>query len=167
MAELVSGRLQPRVDLTPMVDLAFLLITFFMLTTSLNKPYAMDVVMPEKSDTTQTTDFADRRTMTILLGADNKIIWYWGLLDKPIEGPKVIGYGRNGIRTELLDKIKKVAAYKGLNTSKLMVVIRPGSQSNYGNLVDILDEMKTTAIEQYMIGDVMKTEIDLLRAKGI
>jgi len=153
--------------LTPMVDLAFLLITFFMLTTSLNKPHAMDLVMPDKSDIMQTTDFADRRTMTILLGADNKVIWYWGLLDKPIEGPKVIGYGRNGIGTELLDKIKKVDTYSGLNNNKLMVVIRPSNQSNYSNLVDILDEMKTTAIEQYMIGDITQTEIALLSKEGI
>src|SRR3546814_12380212 len=67
-----------KVDLTPMVDLAFLLITFFMLTTSLVKPFAMDIAMPDKNkeEPEDVLQLADNRTMTILLGSDNKIEYY-------------------------------------------------------------------------------------------
>src|SRR5690606_21705648 len=89
-----------RVDLTAMVDLAFLLITFFMLTTSLNKPNAMDVAMPDKNedDPEDRLEIADNRTMTLLLGSDNKIEWYMGTYSEPIEGPEIVDYGVDGIR---------------------------------------------------------------------
>src|SRR5690606_14765133 len=68
-----------KVDLTAMVDLAFLLITFFMLTTSLNTPQAMDVAMPDKNkmDANDNLEIADNRSITLLLGSDDKISWYY------------------------------------------------------------------------------------------
>jgi len=166
MAELVNGRIQPRVDLTPMVDLAFLLITFFMLTTSLYKPQAMDVVMPDKIDPTSHTVFADERTMTILLGAQNKVAWYWGLLDNPIEGPAVTNHGKYGIRTEILDKMRKVNLISN-DSKELMVIIRPSAQAVYSDLINVLDEMKINHIQQYMIGDITNEEKTLLQKDGL
>lgn len=165
MAELITGRLQPRVDLTPMVDLAFLLITFFMLTTSLNKPQAMDVAMPDASDPIQLTPFSDKRTMTVLLGANNTIVWYWGSLDQPIEGPQMTGHGGLGIRSEILDKKNKIAKEQGDVSKGLMVIIRPSDQSHYSDLVSILDEMKINKVKQYMMGEISEDEIQLLQEK--
>src|SRR5688500_3149924 len=84
-----SKKQSTRVDLTAMVDLAFLLITFFMLTTTLAKPQAMDLAMPDKDEENPETqlDVADNRTMTILLGNNNQLEWYMGLVDKPIGSP--------------------------------------------------------------------------------
>ena len=166
MAELITVRLQPRVDLTPMVDLAFLLITFFMLTTSLNKPQAMDVTMPDTFDPTQLTPFSDRRTMTVLLGANNKIVWYWGRLDQPIEGPRMTTHGGLlGIRSEILDKKNKIAAEQKDVAKGLMIIIRPSNQSHYSDLVSILDEMKINNVKQYMMGEISEDEIRLLQEK--
>jgi biopolymer transport protein ExbD len=85
MAELSVSRnrkVAPKVDLTAMVDLAFLLITFFMLTTSLSKPVAMDIAKPdEPTDPDAGLQVPASRTMTILLGKDNKVAWYMG---KPV-----------------------------------------------------------------------------------
>jgi len=68
-----------RVDLTAMVDLAFLLITFFILTTTLQKPKAMDLIMPDKDDVLKTVEpVAASRTMTIILGSNNRFEWWIG-----------------------------------------------------------------------------------------
>src|SRR5690606_25052828 len=170
MAELNTGKTEmPSVDLTAMVDLAFLLITFFMLTTSISKPYAMDVAMPDKTEEEDKDqlDVADNRTITLLLGSDNKIEYYMGLLESPIEGPTVVDYGRNGIRPILLEKIKQVPQITGDPKKGLIVIIRPSDKSHYRNLVDILDEMKIVNAQQYMIGDISPVEIELLEREGI
>jgi len=167
MAELnTGGKAQPRVDLTPMVDLAFLLITFFMLTTTLAKPHAMDVAMPDKDKENKddNLELADNRTMTVLLGANNKISYYMGQLEKPLEGPTTVDYGKNGIRPVLLKKLKDVQAATGKG---LIVVLRPSDHSSYRNLVDIMDEMKITNVQQYMIGDISDPEVEQLKKDGI
>lgn len=159
-----------RVDLTAMVDLAFLLITFFMLTTSLSKPKAMDVNMPDKNkeeEQKDQLDVADNRTMTILLGSNDKLEWYMGLLDNPLDGPTVADYGKNGIRPVLLEKIKSVPQVTGDPEKGLIVIIRPSDKSSYKNLVDILDEMKIVDAKQYMIGDIGTAEIELLKRENI
>src|SRR6185295_5590904 len=71
------------IDMTPMVDLAFLLLTFFMLTTTFSKPKVMDLTMPikDKIDKEKATKFPDDRTINVLLTEGNKIIWYMGLVD--------------------------------------------------------------------------------------
>ncbi len=158
MAELNTGRrLQPRVDLTAMVDLAFLLITFFMLTTSINKQQALDVAMPDTTDSTDFSPLPDNRTVTLLLGEGGRVDWYWGLLDEPLAGPYSTVMGKAGIRQVLLEK--KVEVPKLTDGGKgLIVVIRPSAHSDYASLVDILDEMKICGISQYMIGEISPAE---------
>lgn len=106
-----SKKQNSKVDLTAMVDLAFLLITFFMLTTSLSKPQAMDLSLPDKdpdpTKKTEDTKVDENRTMTVMLGQDNKMIYYMGLLATPKVGPKDIAYGKDGIRKELLTQKKQ------------------------------------------------------------
>jgi len=152
-----SKKQNSKVDLTAMVDLAFLLITFFMLTTSLSKPQSMDLSLPDKDpDSTKTKDTKvdENRTMTLILGADNKLTYYMGLLETPIAGPKDIAYGKDGIRRELLKRKKSVLEYSaGLGKPKngIIVIIKPSKKSNYRNLVDVLDEMAITGVETYAI----------------
>ena len=163
-----SKKQSTRVDLTAMVDLAFLLITFFMLTTTLAKPQAMDLAMPdkEKQDQQELT-VADNRTMTILLGADNRLEWYMGLVDKPLTPPQVDNYGRNGIRKALIENAKKVIATTGDPSKGLIVLIKPSDQSNYRNFVDILDEMKVSNIDRYAIVEISDPDIALLKRDGL
>jgi len=151
-----SKKQNSKVDLTAMVDLAFLLITFFMLTTTLSKPQSMDLSLPDKNPEVpeKPTKVDENRTMTLMLGADNKIVYYMGLLESPIAGPKDITYGKDGIRRELLKRKKSVLEYStalGKPKNGIIVIIKPTKKSNYRNLIDILDEMAITGVETYAI----------------
>ncbi len=159
-----SKKASTRVDLTAMVDLAFLLITFFMLTTTLAKPQAMDLAMPDKDEKLDAKlEVADDRTMTILLGKNDKIEWYMGTIDNP-SSPTPEDFGKNGIRKAILDKIKEVKAATGKD---LMILLKPSDKSNYKNLVDILDEMKITNVQSYAIVDITTPEIGLLQRDNL
>jgi len=161
-----SKKQSTRVDLTAMVDLAFLLITFFMLTTTLLKPQAMDVVMPDKDEKNPKNKFevADNRTMTILLGSGDRIERYMGTMENPKE-VTVDTYGK--IRQYILDKKKAVQAITGDPKKGLIVLLKPSDKSNYRNFVDILDEMKITDVATYAIVDITQPEIDLLKRDNI
>ena len=111
-----SKKQNSKVDLTAMVDLAFLLITFFMLTTSLSKPQAMNLGLPDKeTDDTPQKDIKvdERRTLTIILGENNQIQWFHGLLATPIAGPKAAEYGKNGLRKQVLKLVQEVPQLTG------------------------------------------------------
>ncbi|WP_264531440.1 ExbD/TolR family protein [Flavobacterium sp. N502540] len=151
-----SKKQNSKVDLTAMVDLAFLLITFFMLTTSLSKPQSMDLSLPDKdpNDKTPPVKVDENRTMTVMVGENNKLVYYMGLLASPKVGPKDIAYGKDGIRRELLKQKKEVLAYSasiGKPKNGIIVIIKPTKKSTYRNLVDMLDEMAITGVDTYAI----------------
>ncbi|SKC03631.1 Biopolymer transport protein ExbD [Sphingobacterium nematocida] len=158
-----------KVDLTAMVDLAFLLITFFMLTTSLNKPQAMDVAMPDKNvetDKQTDVDVDEHRSVTLILGSDDKIVWYQGDVKKPIQEPAVIDYSKDGLRAVLM-KMKQVVP-KQAGGKDMIVVIRPSEKSVTRNIVDALDEMKIVDVKRYMISNrIMTEEIELLKKDNL
>lgn len=160
-----SKKSNSKVDLTAMVDLAFLLITFFMLTTSLSKPQSMPLGMPEKPKENKKTpeiDVADIRTMTILLGENNKIKWYMGQFATPLEGPETSTYGKEGIRKEILDRVKSVPVAMNDPKKGLIVIIKLDKKTNYKNMVDILDEMAIAKVPTYAIVDLTPEEKALL-----
>ncbi|TCV18915.1 outer membrane transport energization protein ExbD [Sphingobacterium alimentarium] len=158
-----------KVDLTAMVDLAFLLITFFMLTTSLNKPQAMDVAMPDKNveqDKNTDVDVDEHRSVTLVLGSDDKLVWYQGDVKNPLQGPTVIDYSNEGLRSVLLKMQKLVPQQAG--GKDVIVVIRPSEKSVTRNIIDALDEMKIVDIKRYMISNrIMDDEIELLKKENL
>ena len=166
-----SKKQNSKVDLTAMVDLAFLLITFFMLTTSLSKPQSMNLGLPDKDDDpkkNKDVKVDENRTMTILLGENNKLVRYVGLFATPVAGgaPKDFVYGKDGIRTELLDRKKKVIQYTGNKDKGMIVIIKPSKKSTYRNLVDILDEMAIVDVPTYaIVNDFTPEETKLLESK--
>lgn len=135
-----------------------------MLTTSLSKPQSMNLNMPEEDpkNPPPPTLVDERRTMTILLGEDNKIKTYMGLLDSPIEKPEFTSYGKSGIRQKLLEKVKSVPEVTGKKEHGLIVIIKPTKKSNYRNIVDILDEMAIAKVPTYAIVDISDEEKALL-----
>ena len=163
-----SKKQNSKVDLTAMVDLAFLLITFFMLTTTLSKPQSMSLGLPDKNEKGDNTKVDENRTMTILLGDNDKLVRYVGLLATPVAGgtPKDFAYGKEGIRQELLSRKKKVLEYTGNKNKGIIVIIKPNKKSNYRNLIDILDEMAIVGVETYtIVNDFSPEETKLLEGK--
>ncbi|WP_291145733.1 ExbD/TolR family protein [Flavobacterium sp. UBA7680] len=167
-----SKKLSSRVDLTAMVSVSFLLIIFFMLVGELSKPKVMDYNIPGCIDENLFLGCNmpdENRTYTILLDDNNRIITYSGLIFVPIEAPKEVQYGKSGIRKELLERNRKVLEYsaqRGKPGRGITVIIKPSKKSNYGNLVDILGEMKITGINSYsIIDDYTPEETNLLASK--
>lgn len=141
-----SNKLTPRVDMTPVVDLAFLLLTFFMLTTTFIKPQIMELKLPEEKDNQLESNqpkVHEKKVLSIILGGDNKIYWYIGMTD-----PKVreTHYSMTGIRRILQEQNRII--------DKMFVLIKPDNRSTYENLVDILDELDITDIERYALVDI-------------
>lgn len=103
-----------RIDMTPMVDLACLLLTFFMLTTAFSKPKVMEITMPEKSDPKDKKEaprINAERTFNILIAADDRLYWYIGNADPkkpPLPVLNKTDYSKDGIRKILLEKNNEV-----------------------------------------------------------
>jgi biopolymer transport protein ExbD len=163
-----SKKSNAKVDLTAMVDLAFLLITFFMLTTSLSKPQSMDLGLPDKEKPEEKKldiKVDQRRTMTIIMGKNNKIKWYHGLLEAPEANGGVTDavYGKNGIRKEILKRVVSIPQVTGSKDKGMIVIIKPSKKSTYRNLVDILDEMAICDVPTYaIVNDITPEEQKLI-----
>ena len=160
-----SKKASTRVDLTAMVDLAFLLITFFMLTTTLAKKKEMDLAMPDNSVKTTQLPVAATRSMTILLGSHNKLEWYMGEPGK--SAPTVDNYGKDGLRKALIENSKNVLATHAAPDNFMIVLIKPSDKSTYENLVTALDEMSITNVQSYAIVKITPMEVGDLQKNNI
>lgn len=129
-----------KIDMTPMVDLAFLLLTFFILTTTFNKPKTMELTMPDKvKDESEQTKINQDDILNLVLGENNKIYWWIGLTPPA----KVTNYSKDGVRKLLIEQTNA--------NPKMMILIKPQDESRYDNMVDILDEMEITNMKRYAI----------------
>ena len=180
-----------RVDFTPMVDMNMLLITFFMLCTTLSKPQTMEISMPsnDKNITEQQKSMVKAsQAITLLLGADNKLYYYEGEPNyKDYTSLKETSYTPDGIRSILLQKnaaaVNKVRALKqqkldlkiseeeyrkqvseiksGKDTPT--VIIKATDDASYMNLIDALDEMQICNIGKYVITDIAEADEFLMK----
>jgi len=171
-----AKKMSTRIDFTPMVDLGFLLITFFMLTTTLAKPQIMALVMPEKDiDKTDLEPVKESKVLTLMLGKDDKVYWYEGITDAKLDSTD---FSAEGLRKVILNKMDKVEQQFGLEDYKkknkegveedlkgsfVNVIIKPTKESTYKNLVDALDEMAITKVRYYVILDVSKVEEEFIK----
>ncbi|MFZ6025923.1 MAG: ExbD/TolR family protein [Bacteroidota bacterium] len=144
-----NKKLSTRVDLTPMVDLGFLLITFFIFTTALSEPASIVMPLPDENETDNPTVTGERKTISLLLNDNNTILYYHGSNTNAIQQTD---YSRKGLRAVLLAKIKQVKTEFGMKAEPV-VLIRPLPASSYGNLVKVLDEMMINGVKKYMLLD--------------
>jgi len=164
----------PRIDLTPMVDLGFLLITFFMFTTTMSKPKAMEIQMPfkdEKLKEEEKNKIKNDAALTLLLSKDHRVYYYNGIGDDPTKPPEVqVTYftPKDGIRDVL---IKKKATVKSLITQGILtatdrpvVLIKPDVNSTTEDLINILDEMTINGIQVYAVVDITPVDKEFITA---
>jgi biopolymer transport protein ExbD len=154
-------RMNTRVDLTAMVDLAFLLITFFIMTTTLAKPKAMDLTMPVGKDE---GGVPASRSLTVCLGKNGHVMYYLGELKQPVIVPTITNFGSNGLRHTLIETNKMIRDKYGKD---MIVLIKPSDHAEYSNLVSTLDEMNITKTDRYSIVDIAQPDIDALKQKNI
>ena len=181
------------IDMTPMVDLAFLLLTFFMLTTTFSKPKTLEINMPAKvEDPTKQPPVSN--VLTLLLKGDekgkDKIYWYYNMLkeDTKFESTTLSADGlrkllleKNVYAREELEKAERElqaqdlpkdtleARYKRARTKifstqkALTVLLKSDDKSKYKTVVDILDELKITDVGRFAIVDMDSTEAKILK----
>lgn len=146
-----------KIDMTPMVDLAFLLLTFFILTTTLNKPQTMELVLPEKEkEGDKPPEVNEKKVVTLVLGANDKVYWYVGITDPEI---KVTDFSKEGIRKVLIQKNNEIPG--------MIILVKPGKDSRYKNMVDILDEMNITNIQRRALVKITKADEDLIKESNL
>ena len=171
------------IDMTPMVDLAFLLLTFFMLTTTFSKPKTIEITMPVKDGEQQKVNNA----LTVLLSDKDRVFYYYGEFKTGETKLEKTDFSDQGIRKILLDKnrlafdnikllqeklnkreiadstFKRMAIDEKAKKSSLMVLIKTDDKAKYKNVDDILDELSITAVGKYAVVDMMKEEYDLIQ----
>ena len=167
-------KLSTRVDLTPMVDLGFLLITFFMFTTTLSKPKTMEINMPYKDENLkpdESTKLKASAALTVLLSKDHRVYYYEGIGDNPDVAPdlKITGFkAKDGIRDVIIKKKKMVDGLKRSGAlgpkDEATVLIKPDENSTYSDLVNMLDEMSINDVKVYAIIDISDVEKGFIQA---
>ena len=133
-----------RVDLTPMVDLGFLLITFFVFTTTMSTTKAMAMVTP-KEDKKVTDDICESCVITVLPAGNNKLYYYEGSEKNAVY--KSTTYGAGGLRTLLVNKKRMVAELQ----RDAILIIKPGVASTFKNLINIIDESSICLYKRYYL----------------
>jgi biopolymer transport protein ExbD len=163
-----SKKLSTKVDLTPMVDLGFLLITFFIFTTTMSESKAMKLIMPDDSKGNQ-NEAGESTALTVIPLADNKVFYYHGQLDNALKAnswgvtnySEVDGLGKIvRIKQAALDKVKPG------NRKELMLMIKPSPESNYESVVSALDEAMINDVKKYAIMDITPEEKDIIAQKA-
>jgi biopolymer transport protein ExbD len=186
---------QPRIDMTPMVDLAFLLLTFFVLTSQLNKTRATELLVPKKTDNTDDKVKIDSaKAVTILLEGNKagKIYYYTGML--PTETDKIKETTldpKKGLRSIVIERNREVvtsmndlrnllrqekitkAAYDTIqldNNHKSMLsapffIVKWGGDASYGQVIDVIDELKISDVGRYALTKISQPEYEVLTVK--
>ncbi|MFA6333938.1 MAG: biopolymer transporter ExbD [Bacteroidales bacterium] len=185
-----TKKLSIHIDFTPMVDMNMLLITFFMLCTSLNKPQTMEISMPTSDTVTEEEQNKVKasKAITILLGPEDKIYYYFGIPDyNNYNSLHLTTYAADGLRSVLLQRnaevvtkveelkqkklaenmseeefTKQMTEIKKSKTSPV-IMIKATDDSNYKNLIDALDEMHICSISQYAIVDIEESDKFLIK----
>jgi biopolymer transport protein ExbD len=152
-----AKRMSTRIDMTPLVDLGFLLITFFIFTTTMSTPSTMDLFMPKDTKKDEELNKAkESGALTIMMGKDNHLYYYEGKL-----APDASNFTSSNFK-----EIRDVIIKKKKNTpiEDLVVVLKPNEEATYKNTVDMLDEMTINQVKRFALVDISEVENGLIHA---
>ncbi|WAC11280.1 ExbD/TolR family protein [Dyadobacter pollutisoli] len=158
-----AKKMSTRVDMTPMVDLGFLLITFFMLATTMSKPTSMTLAVPDKTDEEdqeKTEPLKASKVLTLFMGANDEVYYLDGVAaddDKAEASLKTTRYGFD-LRSVIFASAKRINAANPKDekgNEPFVVVIKPTAVSTYKNMVDVLDEMAITKSKRYALVETL------------
>ncbi|MCF2489742.1 biopolymer transporter ExbD [Dyadobacter sp. CY347] len=156
-------KMSTRVDMTPMVDLGFLLITFFMLATTMSKPTSMTLAVPDKTDEKdqeKTEPLKASKVLTLFMGSNDDVYYLDGVAaddDKAEASLKTTRYGFD-LRSVIFASAKRINAANPKDekgNDPFVVVIKPTPVSTYKNMVDVLDEMAITKSKRYALVETL------------
>jgi biopolymer transport protein ExbD len=154
-----------RIDMTPMVDLGFLLITFFIFTTTMAEEKAMSLAMP-KTNTLDSSELKESNALTVLLSKENKVFVYEGRWESALKNNRISvsnyneaeGIGKSiRLKQEWLEE-----KYGKGGKDSLVILYKPASGSSYKNLIDAIDEALINAVKKYVVVDPSKEEISFM-----
>jgi len=146
-------KLSTRVDLTPMVDLGFLLITFFIFTTTMSQPTAMRLYLPKDvKNPDEQNKVKNSAVITLMLAKQDKIYYYEG--DDP---SKLQQTDFKKVRDIVVDKKKRT------DPKDFVVILKPTVDATYKNTVNILDEMTIDGVKRYAMVDISPVEYNFIK----
>jgi biopolymer transport protein ExbD len=182
------------VDMTPMVDLAFLLLTFFVLTATFSKPKSMELTFPATPEKTEDIQ-PIKNGITFLLTGNDRLFYYEGEF-RPVDDPKgpkttlaELNYSQESLHKYLLEKNRKMheqiralseqhnnrqlddSTYKRMvrqrkaDKESYTYLIKTDDQATYKNVIDVIDELNINVVGKYVMVDITKPELDLLKEK--
>lgn len=156
-----TKKLSTRVDLTPMVDLGFLLITFFIFSTTMSEPTAMKLVVP-KDTTTDSTNVAESKTLNIVIDGNNKAHYYTG---KETGSMQTVETDGSAIRHIIIAKKQELSQRFGKG-NHLILLLKPTENASYESIVNILDEVTINDVKHYFLTEPVKEELARLPIPG-
>ena len=150
-----------KVDLTPMVDLGFLLITFFIFTTTISKATAMNMNLPDDRDSSVNDAICKSCVLTVIAGENNQLFYYEG--DDYNAVYKTTDYTASGIRQLIQNKKIKVFNARGVDEMKL--IIKLSQNSSFKNMVDLIDESNITCVKRYYLANLNDADLKIVSIK--
>ena len=149
-----TKKLSTRVDLTPMVDLGFLLITFFIFTTTMSSPKAMHMILPKDVPDDKRILVKESAVLILMPAAHNRLYYYEGKDPSKLQAAPF-----NDIREIILNKKRRT------DTADFMIVLKPAPEASYKNTIDMLDEMAINEVKRYALTDISPSENQLVLEK--
>lgn len=160
-----SKKLSTRIDLTPMVDLGFLLITFFIFTTTMSQKHVVGLKMPADGPP---ADLAMSAALTVVPVAGNKVFYYHGELTEALRTGHygTVGYSeQDGIGAVIRQKQEALDRYYKGGRAEMMLLIRSAPDATYGNIISLLDETQINDVKRYAIVDLDNADYALFSSK--
>jgi biopolymer transport protein ExbD len=151
---------QLKIDMTPLVDLGFLLITFFIFTTTMGEPYKTELYMPKEG---KGTVIGESDALTVMLAGNDSIFYYHGKWEEASKTHAVHLTNYN-VSTGIGNIIREKQKQLGPKRDSLLLMIKPMETSSYSNLMNALDEVMINNVRKYAIMDVTDAEKNFVHA---